>query len=61
MTGEISKFYIHLSVLGTLCYTIRGKKTTVTGTAEHIKTRVELLRKTATLCTGLVLFNDAVF
>ena len=33
---EISKFDIHPYVLGTLCYTIRGKKTTVTGPAEHI-------------------------
>jgi len=31
MAVEISKFDIHPSVLGTLCYTIRGKKTSVTG------------------------------
>lgn len=61
MAVEISKFDIHPSVLGTLCYIVRGKKTRVTGPAEHIKTGVELLRKSATLCTGLALFNDAVF
>jgi len=60
MAVEISKFDKHPSVLGTLCYTTRGKNTTVTGKAEH-KTRVELLRKSAALCTGLVLFNDAAF
>jgi hypothetical protein len=31
MAVEISKFDIHPSVLGTLCYTTRGKKTRVTG------------------------------
>jgi len=36
MAVEISKFDIHPYVLGTLCYTNRGKKTTVTGPAEHI-------------------------
>jgi len=36
MAVEISKFDIHPYMLGTLCYTIRGKKTTVTGLAEHI-------------------------
>jgi hypothetical protein len=31
MAVEISKFDIHHSVIGTLCYTIRGKKTRDTG------------------------------
>lgn len=61
MAVLISNLDIHPSVLGTLCYTLRGKKKTVAGPAEHIKARVELLRKSATLCTGLVLLNDAVF
>ena len=49
-----SNFHIHPSVLGTLCYSFRGKKKTVVGPAEHIKARVELLRRSADLCTGLV-------
>jgi len=40
MAVEISKFDIHPSVLGTLCYIIRGMKTTFTGPAEQDPSRV---------------------